>query len=44
MPVVAARATVPPAGGGRYWLVPGALAAILAGLANAWVLLIEILR
>ena len=32
------------AGGGLYWLVPGALIAIIAGLSNAWVLLIEILR
>lgn len=32
------------AGGSLYWLVPAALIAISAGLANAWVLLIEILR
>lgn len=32
------------AGGGLDWLVPAALIAIIAGLANAWVLLIEILR
>ena len=30
--------------GGLYWLVPAALVAIVAGLANTWVLLIEILR
>lgn len=29
---------------GLDWLVPVALIAIIAGLANAWVLLIEILR
>jgi hypothetical protein len=32
------------AGGGLYWLVPSALAAFIFGLANVWVLLIEILR
>ena len=31
-------------GGGLYWLVPAGLVAILAGLVNTWVLLIEILR
>jgi modulator of FtsH protease len=31
-------------GGGLYWLAPAVLLAILAGLGNAWVLLIEILR
>jgi hypothetical protein len=32
------------AGGGLYWVVPAVLAAIVFGLINAWVLLIEILR
>jgi hypothetical protein len=32
------------AGGGLYWLVPGVLAAIVFGLINVWVLLVEILR
>ena len=32
------------AGGGLYWVVPAVLAAIIFGLINAWVLLIEILR
>ena len=32
------------AGGGLYWLVPAVLAAVVFGLLNAWVLLIEILR
>jgi hypothetical protein len=32
------------AGGGLYWLVPSVLAAIVFGLVNAWVLLVEILR
>lgn len=31
-------------GGGLYWLVPAALIAIIAGLVNTWVLLVEILR
>jgi modulator of FtsH protease len=29
---------------GLYWLVPGVLASFAAGIQNAWVLLIEILR
>jgi hypothetical protein len=32
------------AGGGLYWLVPGAIVAIVFGLINTWVLLVEILR
>ena len=32
------------AGGGLYWIVPAVVVAIVAGLGNAWVLLIEILR
>jgi hypothetical protein len=32
------------AGGGLYWLVPSALVAIIFGLLNVWVLLVEILR
>jgi len=32
------------AGGGLYWLVPSVLAAIIFGLINVWVLLVEILR
>lgn len=31
-------------GGGLYWLVPAVLLATVAGLVNAWVLLVEILR
>jgi hypothetical protein len=31
-------------GGGLYWLVAGILASFVAGLIDAWVLLIEILR
>jgi hypothetical protein len=32
------------AGGGLYWLVPSVIAAIVFGLSNVWVLLVEILR
>lgn len=32
------------AGGGLYWIVAGIVFAILGGVGNAWVLLIEILR
>ena len=42
--VVAGATLLAQAGGGLYWLVPGVLAAIVAGLVNVWVLLVEILR
>jgi hypothetical protein len=42
--VVAGSTLLAQAGGGLYWLLPAALVAIVAGLANTWVLLIEILR
>jgi hypothetical protein len=29
---------------GLYWLAPGCIFSLLAGVANAWVLLVEILR
>ncbi len=32
------------AGGGLYWLVPSVLAALIFGLINVWVLLVEIKR
>jgi modulator of FtsH protease len=32
------------AGGGLYWLVPGVVAALLGGIINSWILLVEILR
>jgi modulator of FtsH protease len=31
-------------GGGFYWVLAGAVGAIVGGVANAWVLLVEILR
>ena len=42
--VVAGSTLLAQSAGGPYWLVPAALVAIVAGLANTWVLLIEILR
>jgi len=42
--VIAGGTLLAQAGGGLYWLVPATLIAIVAGLSNAWVLLIEILR
>jgi hypothetical protein len=43
--LAAAGATLPAgSAGGLYWLVPAIVIALLAGLANAWVLLVEILR
>ncbi len=42
--VVAGATLLAQAGGGLYWLVPSALAAIVFGLVNAWVLLVEIQR
>ncbi len=32
------------AGGGLYWLVPGILFSLIAGVFHAWVLLVEIVR
>jgi hypothetical protein len=31
-------------GGGIYWLVPAILVALLGGITNSWILLVEILR
>jgi hypothetical protein len=42
--VVAGVTLAAQAGGGLYWLVPAFLAAIIFGLINVWVLLVEILR
>ena len=41
---VAGATLIAEGGGGLYWLVPAVLAAIIFGLLNAWVLLVEILR
>ena len=32
------------AGGGLYWMQAGVVLSLLVGLANGWVLLVEILR
>lgn len=42
--VVAAAALLAGGGGGLYWLVPTTSIAVLFGITNAWVLLVEILR
>jgi hypothetical protein len=42
--VLAGATLLGQAGGGLYWLVPSVLAALIFGLVNVWVLLVEILR
>ena len=42
--VLAGATLLARAGGGLYWLVPSVLIALVFGLVNAWVLLVEILR
>jgi hypothetical protein len=42
--VIAGVTLAAQAGGGLYWLVPSVLSGIIFGLANVWVLLVEILR
>ncbi|MGI9556580.1 MAG: hypothetical protein ACR2N5_01420 [Solirubrobacterales bacterium] len=42
--VVAGVSLIVEAGGGIYWVLGGAVAAIVVGVLNAWVLLVEILR
>jgi hypothetical protein len=42
--VVAGATVISQAGGGLYWLVPSVLTALVFGLVNVWVLLVEILR
>jgi hypothetical protein len=41
---VAGATLIGEAGGGLYWLVPSVIAAIVFGLLNVWVLLVEIQR
>jgi modulator of FtsH protease len=41
---VAGATYIAQAGGGLYWLVPSVLVALVFGLLNVWVLLVEILR
>jgi modulator of FtsH protease len=42
--IVAGAGVAAQAGGGLYWLVPATIIAIIAGLVNTWVLLVEIMR
>jgi hypothetical protein len=42
--IVAGASLLAETGGGLYWAVAGIVFAIVGGVANAWVLLIEILR
>ena len=42
--VIAGITLIVQAGGGLYWTAPATLVAVLAGLTNTWVLLVEILR
>ena len=42
--IVAGVSEVAGTGGGLYWLVPATVLAIVAGLVNTWVLLVEIMR
>ena len=42
--VIGAVSVLAEAGGGLYWTVGGMVFAIMAGVANAWALLVEILR
>ncbi len=42
--VVAGITLIVRAGGGLYWTAPATLVAVLAGVTNTWVLLVEILR
>ena len=42
--VVAGVSLITEAGGGIYWVLAGVIAALIGGVLNAWVLLVEILR
>jgi hypothetical protein len=42
--LIGAVSLIAHSGGGLYWLVAGIVLAIMAAVANAWVLLVEILR
>lgn len=44
MPVIAGGTLLAGAGGGLYWIPPVVVFGFVAGLVNAWVLLVEILR
>lgn len=42
--VVAGTSLIAEAGGGLYWVLAGTVLALIGGVLNAWVLLVEILR
>jgi hypothetical protein len=42
--LVAGASLLAEGGGGLYWLLAGVLLALLAGVGNAWVLLVEVVR
>ena len=42
--VVGGISVIATSGGGLYWIVAGIVGALAGGVANAWVLLVEILR
>ena len=42
--VIAGVSLIAESGGGLYWVLAGIVGAILGGVTNAWVLLVEILR
>ena len=42
--IVAGVSLIAEAGGGVYWVLGGVIGAIIGGVLNAWVLLVEILR
>ena len=42
--LVGAISLIAESGGGLYWIVAGIVGAIIGSVANAWVLLVEILR
>jgi hypothetical protein len=45
LPMIAAGVSlIAGSGGGLYWLVPGVIVALVGGVLNTWVLLVEILR
>ncbi len=45
LPILAAGASLlAGTGGGLYWLVPGVIVALIGGIINSWVLLVEVLR
>ena len=45
LPLVAAGVSlIAGTGGGLYWLVPGIVIALVGGVLNTWVLLVEIMR